>query len=72
MSAQLPQDQLQVLRSAHLPSAQEGAQPQQTPCNPLWRLACVAAVLPGAIQYLQKLLSDSPKGLSQEQMQVQC
>ena len=71
MNAQSPQDQLQVLRSAHSPSAQEGAEFTLPPYNPLWQLACVAAVLPGVIHYLQKLLADSPRGLSQEQVQVQ-
>ena len=75
VSARCPEDQLQVLRSAHSPPsppAQEGSAVPWAPHDPQWRLACMAAVLPGAIHHLHTLLEQSQTGLSQEQVQVLC
>lgn len=69
-SAQCPEDQLQVLRSAHLPPAHDGALTPLPPQDPLWQLACVAAALPGAIHCLHTVLAESHRGLAQEQVQV--
>ena len=66
-SGQSTQHQLQVLRSARLESVPED---DLTSCSPQWRLACMAAVIPGAVQYLHDLLVHPGRGLLPDQVQV--
>ncbi|KAL3149121.1 hypothetical protein ABBQ32_001960 [Trebouxia sp. C0010 RCD-2024] len=70
VSAQCPEDQLQVLHIAYSPPAQDAALTPLHPSDPQWRLACMAAVLPGAVHYLHTLLLEAQNGLSQAQVQV--
>jgi len=58
-------EQLQVLRSVR----SDG--PQQDMTSPeVWSRACMAAVLPGAVDLLHNLLAHSQGGLSTEHLQV--
>ena len=67
MNAGSNQEQVQVMRSACLDASHQSDSP---PCDPQWRFACMAAVLPGALHHLHHLLEQPQGGMSAEQLQV--